>query len=225
MEKPRILSTKVLSNEMLDRFYSAGLELEMNDFIKIERTNSNVGAENFNSQQFLITSQNTVQTLINIGAIHNLQNKQILCVGTKTERLLLSKGIFVSDMYKNSEDLAEDAVRLEVGTTFFTGKRRMPIIERVFEEKRVKLNVIELYDTVLTPVKKEKKYEAVMFFSPSGVESFFKGNTLRGAKALCIGDTTEKAVRKFTENTSIAEVTTVESVVDATLELMMSYAK
>jgi uroporphyrinogen-III synthase len=225
MEKPRILSTKVLSSEMLDRFYSAGLELETHDFIEIEKTHGNVGAECFTSKQFLITSQNTVQTLIDLVSIHNLQNKNILCVGTKTERLLLSKGIFVSDMYKNSNELAQDAVRLEVGTTFFTGKRRMPVIERVFEEKGVELNVVELYDTVLTPVKKGEGYSAVLFFSPSGVESFFKENKLRGAKAVCIGTTTEKAVREFTDNTRIAEVTTVESVVDATLELMMSYAK
>ena len=225
MGNPRILSTKALSNEISNQLYSADLEVDTHSFIKIEKTVEKLGPECFKNPQFVITSQNTVQTLIDIGAIHNLENKQILCVGSKTERLLLSKGIFVSEIYKNSEEVSNESVRLVVGTTFFTGKRRMPVIERVFKEKRVELNVVELYDTMLTPKKMEEGYKAVLFFSPSGVESFFKLNKLSGARAVCIGVTTEKAVKQYTENTIIALETTVESVVDATLELMMSYEK
>jgi uroporphyrinogen-III synthase len=223
--KPRILSTKVLSKELAHKLEDSGMTLDMNDFIEIENYTESISASSYKRRQIIITSQNSVAALINLGAIQNLQNKRIMCVGSKTERMLMSEGVFVSQKYKNSAELAEDAVGIEVGTTFFTGKRRMPVIEKVFNDARVELDVVELYNSVLTPVKVDDKYEAVMFFSPSGVESFFKVNKLRGALAICIGATTERAVRKFTENTSIAEVTTVESVVDATLEQMMSYEK
>lgn len=223
--KPRILSTKVLSRELANKLEGAGVRLDMKDFIEILNYTECVSSSSYENRQIIITSQNSVSALINLGAIQNLRNKQILCVGSKTERMLLSKGIFVSQKYKNSAELAEDAVGTEVGTMFFTGKRRMPVIEKVFNEARVELEVVELYNSVLTPVKVEDKYEAVLFFSPSGVESFFKVNKLRGTLAICIGATTERAVREFTENTSIAEVTTVESVVDATLEQMMSDEK
>ena len=57
-----------------------------------------------------------------------------------------------------------------------------------------------LYNTKILYPEIHEKYEAVFFFSPSGVRSFAKFNSLENLKIFSIGQTTEKELRKFTQN-------------------------
>ena len=50
----------------------------------------------------------------------------------------------------------------------------------------------------MNPVIPEK-YHAIVFFSPSGVRSFAKNNSLENAVLFSIGETTEKELRKYTK--------------------------
>ena len=58
----------------------------------------------------------------------------------------------------------------------------------------------DLFNVADGPAEIHEKYEAVVFFSPSGVRSFAKFNSLENLKIFSIGQTTEKELRKFTQN-------------------------
>ncbi len=95
----------------------------------------------------------------------------------------------------------------------------MSSVEEAFEESE--LQIIEAYYTELKSFSFLGRFEAALFFSPSGVESFFNSNSLEGV-AICIGETTQTEALKHTSNTLVAQTTTIESVVEALLEKTLS---
>ena len=64
-------------------------------------------------------------------------------------------------------------------------------------------------------------YDAVCFFSPSGVRSFAKFNSLEGKKIFSIGQTTEKEIKKFTKNSVF---TSKESNLDDLLDVIAKHS-
>ena len=81
----------------------------------------------------------------------------------------------------------------------------------------VELQIIEAYDTLLTPSAVPGYISKVLFFSPSGVESFFLDNSFDGT-AICIGNTTRSEVLKYIKDADVSNSTTIESVVEKALE-------
>jgi uroporphyrinogen-III synthase len=60
---------------------------------------------------------------------------------------------------------------------------------------------IVVYKTIATPKKIEKKYDGILFFSPSAVKSFFQENKLDDQTILfAIGNTTADEVKKFSNS-------------------------
>src|SRR5690606_9230327 len=88
---------------------------------------------------------------------------------------------------------------------------------------------IKVYNTTLTPKKFERQFEAVLFFSPSGVRSYCEVNLQGGLRQhlagtpptfVCIGTTTASEAKKYTENVAIANATTVESVIAKAVKIL-----
>lgn len=71
---------------------------------------------------------------------------------------------------------------------------------------------------MLSPVEIDAKVSGVLFFSPSGIESYLqKNNTNR--VAFCIGETTALEARKHFEKVEVAHLPSV----DSALELVNTY--
>jgi len=58
-----------------------------------------------------------------------------------------------------------------------------------------------VYDTELLYPKNEERFDAIAFFSPSGVRSFIKNNTLDFKYIFSIGETTSAEIKKYTDQT------------------------
>ena len=56
--------------------------------------------------------------------------------------------------------------------------------------------------------------EAILFFSPSGIESYLKENTIKKEICFCIGTTTASALEGITKNIKIADQPTIEDVIE-----------
>ncbi len=55
-----------------------------------------------------------------------------------------------------------------------------------------------VYETMETPAVFTKEYDAILFFSPSAVHSFFKANKLnRQTQVFAIGKTTSETIRQY----------------------------
>ena len=65
-------------------------------------------------------------------------------------------------------------------------------------------------------MKVSEDVDVAMFYSPSGVGSYFSENELR---VVCIGETTEAEAKKYTQNTVVASTTTI-SVVNKAIEMI-----
>ena len=79
---------------------------------------------------------------------------------------------------------------------------------------QVNFNEIQVYETTLTPHKIKTKVDAILFFSPSGVESYLAENKIKNEICFCIGETTAEALEKTTRNIIVAEQPSVENVID-----------
>ena len=62
-------------------------------------------------------------------------------------------------------------------------------------------------------MKIEAKTNALLFFSPSGIHSYLKQNTIDNQMCFCIGTTTADALQGVTKNIVIANQQTVENVI------------
>lgn len=84
---------------------------------------------------------------------------------------------------------------------FFCGNKRLDTLPVMLSDKAFELNEVVVYETTLTPIKLLRKYQALLFFSPSGVESYLSENKIKEDVVLfSIGKTTAKALQQKAQN-------------------------
>jgi uroporphyrinogen-III synthase len=95
-----------------------------------------------------------------------------------------------------SECIVEDAVKEAV---FFCGDQRLDILPEYLIKNGVQLTELVVYETLLTPVRLEERPDAILFFSPSAVRSFFSMNELsKATRIFAMGKTTAAALKELT---------------------------
>ncbi len=93
-----------------------------------------------------------------------------------------------------AEALVSEAVSEAV---FFCGNQRRDVLPFRLKSAGIALEEIVVYRTVAIPVHLEQEYDALLFFSPSAVESFLSVNGIAGKTAVfALGTTTADALRK-----------------------------
>ena len=217
MKQPiRVLSTKKLLVNQKQFLLNANISLVEADFISINQKKVNIETINEN---LIFTSQNAVLSLIenleDTDTIELLKKKNVFCVGMKTKGLLEENGFNVIAYTGYAADLAE-IISLIYGKekfTFFSGNLRRDTLPEALSNAAVSYNEIQVYDTVLTPQKVSGSFDGILFFSPSGVESYLKENKITNQTCFCIGTTTADALENITNNVIIANQPTVENVI------------
>lgn len=209
----QILSTKILSPLQKEELKKAGFDLIEADFIKTE--NKPFELKDLN-ESLIFTSQNAVHSVLSNPKSEELKNKNVYCVGLKTKILLSESGFNVVAYTGYASDLAEiiTLIYRNESYTFFSGNLRRDTLPNALKEAGIKLNEIQVYDTSLQPQKIKTAVDAILFFSPSGVESYLKENTIKKEVCFCIGETTAEALHKITKNIIIAYQPTVEDVIE-----------
>lgn len=209
----QIVSTKILSPLHKQELMKYGVELIEADFIKTE--NKSFELKDLN-ENLIFTSQNAVHSVLSDPKSEGLKSKNVYCVGLKTKTLLSDNGFNVVAYTGYASDLAE-IITLIYGNesyTFFSGNMRRDTLPEALKENGIKFNEIEVYETTLQPQKIKANPEAILFFSPSGVKSYLKHNTINKQICFCIGDTTAEALSKITKNIIVADQPTIEDVIE-----------
>lgn len=84
---------------------------------------------------------------------------------------------------------------------FFCGNQRRDELPQILRNEGVRVHEVVVYETIETPVKPEKDFNGILFFSPSAVSSFFSANQLnQDTVCFAIGETTADAISKKTSN-------------------------
>ena len=213
----QILSTKKLSGEQKQVLTDANFEVIDTDFIQTQ--NKSFELKDLN-ENLIFTSQNAVHSILSHPEAEELKSKNVFCVGLKTKILLSENGFNFVAYTGYASDLAEiiTLIYRSESFTFFSGNLRRETLPQALKDADVKFNEIQVYDTSLIPQKIKTVVDAILFFSPSGVESYLKDNTIKKETCFCIGETTADALHKITKNIIIADQPTVEDVIEDVLE-------
>jgi uroporphyrinogen-III synthase len=216
----KILSSKLLSDSSYERLLAAGHELTQYNAVEAETLPFSVAAY----PNFVCSSQNAVIALSEYAHRQDqamLKSARWYCVGTQTAEALEQLGFKVNHCSENAETLIEEVLKpLNDRILWFSGVRKTRALEQFIINKGC--DYIDCYLTRLVEKSFNSAYDALLFFSPSGVESFLKANEMGRAHAFCIGETTAKAVRPHTEALSVSPKATSMQLV---LEVIKHFKK
>ncbi len=152
----------------------------------------------------VFTSMNAVEA---VGRINKTRNAlwKIYCLGAKTMDYVIQyfPNSIIQGTATNALELANvmiaDGIKQEV--YFFCGNIKRDDLPLTLSSAQIKLHEVVVYETHQLKQEIEKPYDAVLFFSPSAVESFFALNHLPAQTiTFAIGKTTAEAIRKCCDN-------------------------
>lgn len=212
-----ILSTKILLSHQKQALLDAGFSVTEANFIKTE--NSDFDLQEINDN-LIFTSQNAAQSVLLHPKCEELKSKKVFCVGMKTKALLEENGFNVEVYLDYASDLAEiiTLIYSKESYTFFSGNLRKETLPKALKTAKVKFNEIQVYETTLTPQKIKTPVDGILFFSPSGIESYLKENKIKNEICFCIGETTAETLDKTTRNIIVADQPSVENVIEDVIE-------
>lgn len=213
-----VLSTKKLSKKQIGLLDKKKFALVHANFIKIKTLKFSLTQINDN---FIFTSKNAIKSLLKKNHIDSLKSKECFCVGEKTKIYLEKNGFKVVDFATDASTLAEIIVEKHSNKkfTFFSGTIRKDILPKKLIENDVAFNEIKVYKTVLQPKNMVLEINAILFFSPSAVESYLQKNKIENqTTCFCIGNTTAKTLENISKNIIIASKPSVENVIEEVIK-------
>lgn len=189
---------------------SNNIKMEEQSFIRVDLLHNTVLAQRLaqiglEKRTVIFTSKNSVTAVANI-----LQGQQpewnVYCLEGATMQAV--QQYFIQVTIKQAAQTASNlasAIDVTVAyapVIFFCGDKRMDTIPEAMKKKGVALEEIVVYQTLHTPSVVLKKYDGILFFSKSAVESFVSANRLPAdATFFVIGGTTATALRNYGGNT------------------------
>ena len=214
-----IYSTKKLS-ELQKNTLSETIGIKDSDFIKIRFNRIPPKEIRSEIENVVITSQNGVEALLNSFTRDEMNFKNIYCVGRRTKKLIENRIGKVTHVAKNAQKLGEHlANQLEnKKVTYFCSSLRLDSLPTFLSNEGIIVNEVEAYKTMLSSEKIDNEVSGVLFYSPSGIESYLEENSIDKV-AFCIGETTAAEARKHFDKVEVANLPSVDSL----LELVNNY--
>ena len=205
-----ILSTKALDQALIEGVSAKNAVVDAISLIKTEPVLTigvleEIGKLWMRSTAIAFTSVNAVEAIVK-GFDQQKINPphwKIFCIGYSTKQAVVKyfgeKSI--AGVGDNAKELAKAILNANVSELiFFCGDQRRDELPALLK-KQVNVKEIIVYKTIATPKRIEKKYEAILFFSPSAVKSFFEYNLPADQTVLfAIGKTTADEIKKFSKN-------------------------
>lgn len=199
-----LLSTRPLDAASVAALQQAGVSVDVVECIHTTAVQdaaltNQVLALAARQQLVIFTSMNAVEAV----AVMLQQHQpvwQIACIGQTTLQLVQQHFTNSTVVATGSDalDLAKHIVALPAkdGAVFFCSNIRRHELPDYLQQHGVPLQELVVYHTHEIPVQMNKLYDAVLFFSPSAVRSFFAVNTVPHTTALfAIGSTTAQALQ------------------------------
>jgi len=205
-----ILSTRPLTNDVMMHAQEQNINIDIESFIETNNTidkqvGSKISRLALNKITVVFTSMNAAEAVIDcLKAINADPEWTIYTLGGVTNTIIsnyfTSSEIFSSA--NNAREIAQTIIRHEEDeVVFFCGNQRREELPALLQSKNIKVDELVVYETLETPVKINKDYGGILFFSPSAVKSFFSINKIEQTTVLfAIGKTTAEALKQFSNN-------------------------
>jgi len=214
MAKYKVLSTKKLEPSLVEQAKQHDIEIIEQEFISVTPILSKEKQHEVmpwvlsnDLHHIVFTSANAVEAIKNYlreGATWFVPNWNVFCISGKTKSSLKP---YISDekimaTAEYGKDLAQRIIECEVKEiVFFCGNKRRDELPAILKRAGVTVHEVVVYETVETPAVATNEIDAILFFSPSAVQSFFSVNQLNN-NTICvaIGETTANSIKDFTKN-------------------------
>jgi uroporphyrinogen-III synthase len=226
-KRPQIISTRKLSPALLEKLECMDMNCTFHDFVHKQITMPAL-LEKDNIQQYIVlTSKNGVMAFLQIVNEWklNLSDYKVFSISEATKKLALAAGMQLTASTANAVALADEILKhkdIKVLTHICSNRRRDELSEKL-KKAGVTVHDLIAYCTEFTPLKITHNYDAILFFSPSAVDSFLSVNSMHQANCFCIGQTTANhAKQKGYQHTYIAATPSEDALVQ---ELINHYAK
>ena len=201
-----ILSTRSLDPGLIKRAEQNNLSITEIPFIIIEPVDTieiqqEIEAAYLLDTTVIFTSKNSVEA---VGAYLDIFPAwKIYCIGHATKNKVISYfgEEYIAGVADYGEDLADLIIDDKIkNVIFFSGNKRRDALPNKLLKAGINVEEITVYQNLENPVKVEMEFFAILFFSPTAVESFFKNNKMGKAIAFAIGNTTAAAISEYTNN-------------------------
>ena len=220
----RVLSTKKLKPNQRELLLNAGVSFVEYNAITITPVDFEIPD---NTENTIITSQNGAKAFINKAKKLPLlsESARVRCfvVGQKTTALLEENNYKVTKTAQNGVELGHFIAKNHKNEHFayFCSKQPRDELPTILKEAAILCNEIVTYETHLNEQSFIQKFDGVLFYSPSGVQSYFSTNKKLpsprgeglGARFFCIGNTTATEARKYTDQVIVSNATSIESTI------------
>ena len=222
----KVLSTKILDDDLVRRASDRGIQLTCIPFIAIRYIDDlplRTAMQQWQTEKrtVIFTSSNAVQAVNALLKGHK-PDWDIYCIGPATAAVIAA--CFGKDKIKATAPyaaaLADIITAIPVADPlFFCGNKRMDTLPDRLRESGIPFTECRVYHTDSISQTVPDTYDGVLFFSPSAVESFFKSNNTRpGTVVFSIGSTTSRCLEKFTavpviESESTSQEAMIETVI------------
>ncbi|MFI5155594.1 MAG: uroporphyrinogen-III synthase [Chitinophagales bacterium] len=215
MDKIHILSTRILEPTLTKKLEFAGFTVESIPFIEIQfvqdfRIRNEIEKLFKEKIVAIFTSSNAIEA---ISGIHGSEHAdwKIFCTESTTKRLVTERfgTNAILGAADNSEALAKLVIdyRPDSWIHFFCGDLRRDELPGLLVRHKIKLKEWVVYHTQPVPQMLSNPYQAIIFYSPSGVRSFFSANQTEDSTVLfAIGETTALELRNYGKNRIIFPV-------------------
>ncbi len=170
----------------------------------------------------IFTSVNAIKAIIPfVNALPEFET--VYCISGATEHLAKTtfgaRPKYISATYATILAQQISASNQGYELWFFKGNRALPTIPKVLAQSGIDFRAFEVYENKLNPLEMEQSFDAILFFSPSAVESFLMDNFIPdNTITFAIGTTTAAALEGKAKHISIADAPSESAVVEAVMQ-------
>ena len=204
-----ILSTRPVKIAQVEEAKQKGIQLDVLSFIETEaiqtiEVQQEIEWASTEQAAVVFTSLNAVES-VTVMLDGFIPTWRIYCIGFKTKELITNYfgADAIAGTAENASELADTIIENEEydEIIFFCGNQRRDALPRKLRKLDIDVNEIVVYETITVHHTVDKKYDGILFFSPSAVDSFFTNNKLNERTILfAIGNTTAITIRKYSTN-------------------------
>jgi uroporphyrinogen-III synthase len=205
-----ILSTRPLAQAVIEEAEEQSIQIDTASFIETKNTIDKIVGDRImqlasKEVAVVFTSMNAAEAVIDcLKALNADPEWTIYSLGGITQAII-EQHFTASEVFAeaiNSSQLAQSIIdNEEEEVVFFCGNLRRDELPALLQQNHIKLEELVVYETIETPVKIDKPYSGILFFSPSAVKSFFTSNKIDDSTVLfAIGTTTATELKKFSSN-------------------------
>ena len=197
---PKVLFTHKIKAKHLEELSQAKFKFDSVSLIETKIKDFDVNdIDEAQTDAWIFTSKKAVKA-ISKNITHLTIPEYVFAVGSSTKKKLSEIGIgAITPVQFTSVHLVHKILEYPVRyCTYFHGNMTASDLSDELEEKGIKVNEVEVYETSFTSKKVNKKdYDAVVFLSPSAFTSFCELNDPKELKTVfCIGSTTAEAIKR-----------------------------